>query len=371
METETNQLLTEESEVASTDEVTPSPSVDESNEGANDSPSATDNTPKKKGKIKLTGDDVKKFLKLFVVLCILSFIRAFSMHMFIFPNGFAPGGLTGIASIIYNAVGYSNPTLADTWFNPALVSVLLNLPLFIVGFFFLDRKFLFNTAVTVGLLSMWLWVLELAKVPEFKASSPESALNLLGAAVGGVGTGISLGFLLKHNSSMGGTDIIGKLIYKKNPVADVQWLIIGCDVIIVMASGILGIITIKDWHDAQTVLTSILSPILYSAISLVVCAEVADIIQSGLRSSIVFNVISDHHNEIAGAIAERLHRGVTMVHAAGFYTGVEHDMLVCVVRKKQINQVNAIIKEFDPEAFVYITKAKDVSGRGFTYHSPS
>ena len=208
-------------------------------------------------------------------------------------------------------------------------------------------------------------------VPVFKADNSESALNLLAAAVGGVGTGISLGFLLKHNSSMGGTDIIGKLIYKKNPVADVQWLIISCDIVIVIGSGILGIFEVDDWHDSQQVLTSILSPILYSAISLVVCAEVADIIQSGLKSSIVFNVISDKHNEIAASISEKLHRGVTMVHATGWYTGVDHDMLVCVVRKKQINQVNDIIKNIDPEAFVYITKAKDVSGRGFTYHTPA
>ncbi|MBR7162597.1 MAG: YitT family protein, partial [Clostridia bacterium] len=145
----------------------------------------------------------------------------------------------------------------------------------------------------------------------------------------------------------------------------------GCDVIVVMASGILGFLRVEQGQDIGEIIGSILSPILYSAISLVVCAEVADIIQSGLKSSIVFNVISDKHNEIAASISEKLHRGVTMVHATGWYTGVDHDMLVCVVRKKQINQVNDIIKNIDPEAFVYITKAKDVSGRGFTYHTPA
>ena len=369
METENNQMMAEvDTAVEDTAEVDVIPEEDTISK--EDSAETTEKSSKK-GKINITGDDVKKFIKLFWVLCILSFVRALSMYMFIIPNGFAPGGLTGIASIVYNAILPFDEQLARTWFNPALTSVLLNLPLFIIGFFKLDKKFLFNTAITVGLLSLWLWVLEVAKVPVFEAKDPDSALNLLGAAVGGVGTGVCLGFLLRYNSSMGGTDIIGKLIYKKNPVADVQWLIIACDIVIVMASGILGVIRVDDWNNAQAVLTSILSPILYSAISLVVCAEVADIIQSGLRSSIVFNIISDNHNEIAKAISQRLHRGVTMVHASGYYTGIEHDMLVCVVRKKQINQVNDIIKEFDPEAFVYITSAKDVSGRGFTYHSAS
>ena len=328
-------------------------------------------TESKSDKKKLSGDDIKKYLKLFVILNLLSFIRAFSMHCFIIPNGFAPGGISGLASLLYNAIFPSHPELAKTLFNPALISWVFNIPLFIASFFRLDKRFCINTMITVGLLSLWMWVLEIVNFPVFKATGPESAYNLLAATAGGVCTGISLGFLLRCNSSMGGTDIIGKLIYKKNPVADVQWLIIACDTVVVMASGILGIISIEEGQAIEQTIASILSPIFYSAISLFVCAETADVIQSGLKSSIVFNVISDRHDDIARAISERLVRGVTMVHATGWYTGVEHDMLVCVVRKKQINQVNDIIREFDPEAFVYITKAKDVSGRGFTYHSAS
>lgn len=382
METENNQMMADDLSVENTAEVTSAPEENQSintvaddvtdeMQSADDSTANDLSTGKKKGKINITGDDAKKFIKLFVILAVLSFIRALAMHVFVIPNGFAPGGITGIASIIYNAILPVNPQLAQTWFTPAIVSLVLNVPLFIASFFGLNKRFCINTMITVGLMSFWLWLLEFIKCPVFKASSPESAYNLLAAAVGGVGTGVCLGFLLRHNSSMGGTDIIGKLIYKKNPVADIQWLIIGCDVIVVMASGILGFLRVEQGQDIGEIIGSILSPILYSAISLVVCAEVADIIQSGLKSSIVFNVISDKHNEIAASISEKLHRGVTMVHATGWYTGVDHDMLVCVVRKKQINQVNDIIKNIDPEAFVYITKAKDVSGRGFTYHTPA
>ena len=368
METENTQLLNEETCNVVVDDTT---TVADLNNDADVNtvdnsvePENTEDNSKKQNKVTKTG--AVKFLKLFVILNLLSFIRAFSMHTFVIPNGFAPGGISGIASILYNAILPSNPTLAKTWFSPALVSWVLNIPLFIASFFCLDKKFCLHTMITVGLMSFWLWFFEYIGSPYFIASTEESAYNLLAAVASGVCTGISLGFLLRHNSSMGGTDIIGKLIYKKNPVADVQWLIIGCDALIVMASGILGILSIEKGQDFQTIIPSILSPIFYSAISLFVCAETADVIQSGLRASIVFNVISDHRDEIAKAISERMHRGVTMVHATGFYTGLEHNMLVCVVRKKQINQVNDIIREFDPEAFVYITKAKDVSGRGFT-----
>lgn len=384
METENTQIMAEvDPAVENTAVVDPSLTEDTNEkealiEGGADTLESIEKNPaedcpvdNKKPKIKITGKDVKGFVKLFVILAFLSFIRALAMHVFVIPNGFAPGGVTGIASIIYNAILPSNPELAQTWFSPAIVSLALNIPLFIASFFGLNKRFCINTMMTVGMMSLWLWVLEHVGCPVFKASGPESAYNLLAAAVGGVGTGFCLGFLLRHNSSMGGTDIIGKLIYKKNPVADIQWLIIGCDAIVVMASGILGFINIQPGQATGEIIGSILSPILYSAISLVVCAEIADIIQSGLKASIVFNVISDKHDEIAKVISEKLVRGVTMVHATGWYTGVEHDMLVCVVRKKQITQMNDIIKSIDPEAFVYITKAKDVSGRGFTYHTPA
>lgn len=318
--------------------------------------------------IKITRKDVKDFFKLVFVLNILAFIRSFATYMFVVPNGFAPGGITGVASIIYNAVLPFNPQLASTVFNPAVTSMVLNIPLFIASFFLLDKRFCVNTIITVGLHSLWMGVLDVVDFPVFKAADASSALNLLAAAAGGVGSGVCLGFILRHNSCMGGTDIVGKLIYKFNPVADIQWLILACDLVVVMASGTLGLIGLDFSLGAEVITTSVLSPILYSAISLFVGAEIADVIQSGLQSSIVFNIISDKHDEISVAINEQLHRGVTRVHASGTYTGIEHDMLVCVVRKKQVNQVKEIIFSIDPEAFMYITKAKGVTGKGFSYH---
>lgn len=321
-------------------------------------------------KLNITKQGVLSFIKVIFVLAVLAFIRALGTYVFIVPNGFAPGGFTGIASIIYNVVLPFNQNLADTWFNPAVTSFVLNIPLLIAAFFILDKQFTFLTIVAVGLQSLWYGMFGLIDFPIYQASSAESALNLLAAAAGGACCGICLGFILRYNSSMGGTDIIGKIIYKFNPVADVQWLILACDLVIVVASGSLGFIGLDLKNaDPTTITTSILSPILYSAISLVVTTEVADVIQSGLQSSLVFNIISDKHEEISVQITEKLHRGVTVVKAVGFYTGLEHDMLVCVVKKKQINQVKEIVYACDPNAFVYITKAREVAGQGFTYHT--
>lgn len=318
-------------------------------------------------KLKITKQDVRAFGKLFIILAILSFIRAITNYVFIVPNGFAPGGINGVASIIYNAVLPFNEKLANGWLNPAVTAFILNIPLLIAAFIILDKKFALYSLVGVALFSLWMGLFSLVDMPVYKASSSESGLNLLAAAAGGAGAGVCLGFILKYNASMGGTDILGKIIYKYNPFTDVQWLILFCDCAIVVASGALGFIGLDKGASETVIMTALLSPILYSFISLIIGAEVADIIQSGLQSSIVFNIISDNHEEIAKQITEKTPRGVTVVKAVGYYTGVEHDMLVCVVRKKQINQIKNIIKDCDPFAFVYITKAREVTGKGFSY----
>jgi uncharacterized membrane-anchored protein YitT (DUF2179 family) len=225
--------------------------------------------------IKITRKDVKEFCKLIFVLNLLAFIRSFTTYMFIVPNGFAPGGITGIASIIYNAVYPFNPHLADTVLNPAITSMVLNVPLFIASFFLLDKKFCLYTIIAVGLHSLWMGVLDIVDFPVYKAIGSASALNLLAAGAGGVGSGVCLGFILRYNSSMGGTDIIGKLIYKFNPVADVQWLILACDIVVVIASGTLGLIGLDFSLGTEVITTSVLSPTLYSAIALLVGAEIA------------------------------------------------------------------------------------------------
>lgn len=320
-------------------------------------------------KIHISRYDVHQFGKFILIITVLAFIRAITNYVFIIPNGFAPGGINGVASIIYNAVLPFNPKLANSWFNPAVTGFVLNIPLLIAAFLILDKRFAINTLIAVGIFSLWMGIFSIVDLPVYKASNTESGLNLLAAAAGGAGAGVCLGFILRQNSCMGGTDIVGKIIYKYNPVADVQWLILGCDCVIVVASGALGFIGLDKGAEATTVMTAFLSPILYSFISLVVGTEVADVIQSGLQSSIVFNIISDKHDEISSIITEKTHRGVTVVKATGFYTGVEHDMLVCVAHKKQVNQIKDIIKECDPSAFVYITKAREVTGKGFSNYS--
>lgn len=316
-------------------------------------------------KVHITKKIVWDTTKYLFLLVLLSFIRALTTYVFIIPNGFAPGGVAGISSIIYNAVLLGgNEHLARTVFSPGLTTFVINIPLLILAFFTLNKRFAVNTLMVVGAYSGFMAMFSAIDFPQFFANG-DTGIMLLAAIAGGVCAGICLGTMLRNNMSMGGTDIIGKIIYKHNPSADTQWWIFACDAVVAIASGSLGLINLDTTIGATAILTNVLSPIFYSFISLFTSSKTADILQAGLQSSIVFNIISDKADDIAEEISNTLHRGTTISKAVGHYTNQEHEVLVCVVSKKQINVVKNIISRIDPNAFTYIMKAGEVAGKGF------
>ena len=192
----------------------------------------------------ITPKQVMHASRFYLFLAVLALIRALSAYVFIVPNGFAPSGITGLSSIIYNAVIKADLSLEpwmEWFFDPSVTAMVLNIPLFIAAFVVLDKKFAFNTFFCVTVYAVFMAVFRLIPdMPTYAVEEPESGYKLLASLGGGALAGLSLGFMLRYNTSLGGTDVIGKLIYAKNPVADVQWLIFMCDCVIVIASGALG-----------------------------------------------------------------------------------------------------------------------------------
>ncbi len=299
---------------------------------------------------------------IFLALC-----RAVASYVFLVPNGFAPGGVSGLATVIYKGVQALNPRLAETVFNPAITVYVINIPLFVVAFKFLSKKFAINTLVTVTAYSLFMGLFSLVKMPYFaeEPSSLTSTICILASIVGGVLAGIGLGFMLRNNASMGGTDVIGKLIYKKNPSLDPQWGIFICDIVIVLMSGLLGLASISDGMSSSEILVAILTPIVYSAISLFVTSEVAEIILGGVQHVRMCQIITDHADELAEAILKELKHGGSVLDVTGIYTNQQHKMLMVVIPKKQINTMKRLVKRIDPASFMIISKASEINGFGF------
>ena len=309
---------------------------------------------------------ISKFL---ILMVILAFVRALAAYLFINPNGFAPGGVGGIAAIIHYAAERStNPTiykLSSSLFDPGIFTIILNVPLIIAAFCVLEKKFAINTTIAVLFYSGFVYMLGAVKCPQYYANG-NYGLMLIAALAGGAIAGVSMGFMLRQDLSIGGTDIIGKILYTHNPAAHAHWWIMMCDCVVAVASGFLGLIGLDKSAGATAILTSMLSPVLSSFISLFTQSKVCDIVESGLLSSLVFTIITDKSDAIAHELSVQLHRGVTITKSVGYYTGKEHNVIICVTSKKQVNRVKDIVKACDPQAFMYITQAGEVSGKGFT-----
>ena len=327
--------------------------------------SATSDTKDKK--IKLTKDETKALAKHILILIALACFRSITTYMFTIPNGFAPGGLGGISSIIYNAVVLIAPDnqVLLTIFDPGLTMFIMNIPFIIAAAVVLNKKFAISTFCIVSIYSALMFLLRVVNFPQFDVSA-QPGYKILAALAGGATAGFGLGIMLRHNMSMGGTDIVGKILHKKNPNTSAQRWILLCDCIVASLSGILGIIMLDlDTMTASEAVVTVLAPIFFSFVSLVFGSITTDIVQAGFLSSAVINVITDKPDEISNAISEKLHRGVTMSTAVGCYTKVEHKVLTCVVSKRQISAAKKIIEEVDPLAFTYIVKAHEVAGKGF------
>ena len=113
--------------------------------------------------LKLSKNDVIFATKYFTMLVILSFVRAFSNYVFVNSNGFAPGGVGGLAAIIYFAVTKSGNSqliaLSTSLFDPGILTILMNIPFLIVAFLVLNKRLAFNTSIVVLVYSGFMYLL--------------------------------------------------------------------------------------------------------------------------------------------------------------------------------------------------------------------
>lgn len=319
-------------------------------------------------KLTLDKNQTSYWLKIFALMVSLSVLRSFSAYIFINPNGFAPGGVGGLAALIHLAAADSpNATirmLSNSLFDPGVFTIIMNVPLFLIAYKALDKRFAITTAICVLIFSGSMYMFSAVGCPQFMVNG-NYGLMLLAALAGGAFAGVSMGFMFRQDLSIGGTDIIGKMIYAHNPAAHTQWWITACDCVVAIISGFLSIPKVKGMTDTSQIMVTLLSPVLFSFISLFTQSKVCDIVESGLMSSLVFTIITDKSDAIAHELSVKLHRGVTISKSIGYYTGKEHNVILCVTSKKQVNRVKDIVKECDPQAFMYVTQAAEVAGKGF------
>jgi len=277
---------------------------------------------------------------------------AISVHCFITPNNFTVGGANGIAVLI-NAVFPQIPTSA--------LVLCLNLPLLILAFFFVKKRFTFLTAINIGLQSLILFLLESMETSlsiDLTVHFAGDAEKIFAAIAAGLGFGSAIAIAFKVGGSTGGMDIAALLIQKKLAAGSIAWILFAINVSIISASFFV-------FNTNETDLAIRLLPIMLAVFESYIESKTNESVTDGFQSAYEFRIITDKPEKMAEALMKELSRGVTAIPATGMYTKVSHTMLMCVINRRQIATLRRIMKQIDPDSFAVMSNVSQVLGLGF------
>lgn len=270
-------------------------------------------------------------------------VRALAIYIFVTPNDFAPGGVNGIAVLLQEGTGW----------NSGIFLIMLNLPLFFVAFFLIGKYGAVISTLSMLLTSGLLIVFDYIPGMEYICYQPEDN-HILASIAGGVLLGVALAVTLKSCGTSGGTTVLASLVNKKFRNLSVSGMTAVFDAIVVFASFFV--------YNQGMGFTEKLEPVLLALISLFVTSKVCDVILQGFKAAYRFEIITNHPEEISAEIMQKLHHGVTEVNATGMYSHEGRAMLVCIIRKRQIGEVQRILRKF-PDTFASFSPASEVYGK--------
>ncbi|MBR1731523.1 MAG: YitT family protein [Ruminococcus sp.] len=269
------------------------------------------------------------------VIIIGSVIYALSVAVFTSPNNIAPGGLTGVG-ILLNYL-FSVPI--------GTFILIMNVPLFIIGYKSLGRKFVAKSLLGTVIVSLAIDLVTPFAVP-YKGDI------MLASIYGGILNGGGLALIFARGGSTGGTDIIASIVHKHFPQFSIGLIILVSDAIVVFVSALVY---------------SSLESALYAAISIFVSSKLIDLIIYGTsrNNGKLMLIITELPDEILLQLLTRISRGVTVIDAVGGFSGNGKKLLLCALRPNQVFKANSIVKSVDNDAFIIITTANEVNGSGF------
>ena len=260
-----------------------------------------------------------------------SLIAAAAYPAFLVPNNIAPGGLTGVATILNFLFRWPVGT----------VSLLLNIPLFITGYRAMGRIFAFRSLIATVLFSILIDILPIR---------PVSTDPLLGTLFGGVVLGAGLGLILRGGATTGGSDMVARMVHRKLPFISVGMFLFAVDCLVVLGAAV-AIGT---------------EQALYAFINIYVCSKVIDAVMMGFSGNKACFIMTSRWEEITRRLMDEVGRGVTHLEAKGAYTGRQQPVVLCVAARQEIMSVKRIVQEEDEKAFMFITEAHEALGEGFS-----
>ncbi len=271
--------------------------------------------------------------KVFVIV-LGAFLFGFVFQAFLLPNQIVSGGVTGIAMIIN----------AFTHWPIGLMVIVMNIPLFLIAWRHFGLDFLLGSLLGMGLSSAFVDLFALTGL--VLTNEP-----MLASIIGGVLKGTALGMIYYYGASTGGIDIAAKLVRQRYSQLNFGTVVLIMDVAIILGYALI----VKNYDSAM-----------YSVIAMYVTTKVIDLVLYGLDNSCTCHIISEKSEAITQELTSgHMHRGVTILEGEGAYSHKQKHVILCVIKRSQIPELRRTIRALDENAFVIITEAKNVFGRGF------
>ena len=266
-------------------------------------------------------------------------LLAFVYYIFIVINNFAPAGLNGIATMIQYKSGFSI----------SYMSLLINIPLSILAYFFIQKDFAIKTIVFSLLYSFSFLLLQEfdLTVIQYNTSGHDTIYPVI---ISGVLAGVVYGICFRNNASTGGTDIISRYINKVRPNTNFFIVTFTLNAIVAIAS-------IFVYSQGTLNYKPMALCILYCFIS----TFVGNLLLKTTKTAYKFTIITNHENEFIEEISLKLHHGCTKIDAIGTYTGQKRSVLICVVNKHQLTDFQKIVSHYD-NTFSYFEIVNETYG---------
>ena len=273
----------------------------------------------------------REILMAYAQILIGSVIGAAAYPTFLIPNNIAPGGLTGVATILNFLAGWP----------VGITALVLNIPLFLIGYRTMGKVFAFRSLVATALFTILIDILPL---------KPVSEDPLLGTLFGGVVLGIGLGLILRGGATTGGSDMVARMVHRRFSFITVGMFLFALDFLVVLAAAIfIG--------GTQA---------LYAMIDIYVCGRVIDAVMVGFGGNKACFVMTDAWQKITGRVLNEIERGCTLLEAKGAYSGTSRPVVMCVMSRQEMTTLKRIVQEEDEKAFMFITEAHEALGEGFS-----
>ncbi len=277
------------------------------------------------------GNIMKFFVDMFFVT-IACIIMSFAFAAFCIPNNIAPGGFSGLATVLYSFTGAP----------VGVASFIMCIPLFIILYKDMGAINFFKTLYGTFVFSFFIDIM----TGKFDFTNDLFLASVFGGIIFGFGAGI----LFKFKGTTGGTELLALLIHKKISHISLGNLILIIDGIVILIAGV----AFKNFEI-----------MLYSAINIYVATKVIDFIQEGSGYTKAFYIFTSYPEDIKNAIYQNLDRGVTFIKAKGGFTNEDKDILFCVVSRMEVSALRELITDIDKDAFVILAEVSEVLGEGF------